>query len=135
MKAVGCCVGGKGGDGYTHGLGTVGFLANVGYLLFSLSFPILLPLLVEGPELIALIPGMPLVVRFGVVLGAPSALLCGGASGGPGRWWGCFAFDAGGCRCIGFVVVHLGGDVHEPLVAVVIGQAVLCHQIVLDVGH
>ena len=134
MIAVGCCVGGKGGDGCTHGFGTVRFLANASYLLFSLSFPILLPLLVERLELIALIPGMPLVVRFGVVLGAPSALLCGSASGGPGRW-GCFAFDAGGCRCVGFVVVHLGGDVHEPLVAVVIGQVVLCHQIVLDVGH
>ena len=107
-------------------------LANAGCLLSSraLPFPILLLHLIEHLKFITLIPGMPLIVYFRVISDPPSALFRGGAGGGPSLWG--FAVH---CCCVGLVVVCLRGDVHEPLAAPLIGEVVLCHQIVLDVGH
>ena len=121
----------------THGFGTLGFLVNTGYLLFSFPFPILLPFLIKGLGLIAHIPGVPIVVRFGVVFGAPSTLFCAWGSPTGNRLGPALVARCRRCRRrVGLVaVVRLHSDVHEPLVQLPIGEVVLGHEIVLDVGH
>ena len=115
-------------DGILRGVFRV-VLCFASSLLFSLLF--LLLLFLRCLMLEAFVPQVSLVVRLRVVFSTPSAFLWGR----PSCW--CFAFVASCCgRCVGLVVVYLGGNVHEPLVSLLIGEVVLGHQVVLDtIGH